>query len=119
MKTKIKMKDILFLQLVFLIYSVNSIVAKFASSQETFGMAFICLYGLEVLILGIYAVLWQQVIKRFELSVAYANKGVTLIWAMVWGTLIFREQITIPKICGILLVIAGIVILNGGKEKAE
>ncbi len=119
MKGKIKIKDILFLQLVFLIYSINSIVAKFASQQEGFGLAFICLYGLEVLILGIYAILWQQVIKKFELSVAYANKAVTLIWAMVWGTLIFKEQITPPKVFGILLVIVGIVILNGGKESAE
>lgn len=119
MKGKIKIKDILFLQMVFLIYSINSIVAKFASQQESFGIAFICLYGLEVLILGIYALLWQQVIKKFELSVAYANKAVTLIWAMIWGTLIFREQITPPKVFGILLVIVGIVILNGGKENAE
>ena len=113
MKSKIKIKDILLLQGVFLIYSINSVVAKFASAQESFGLAFICLYGLEVLILGIYAILWQQMIKRFELSVAYANKALTLIWAMLWGALIFKEQITLPKIAGILLVIGGIIILNG------
>ncbi len=115
---KVKIKDILLLQMVFLIYSINSIVAKLASGQE-FGFAFICLYGLEVLILGIYAILWQQMIKKFELSVAYANKAVTLIWAMIWGALLFREQITLTKVGGILLVIVGIVILNSGKEKAS
>ena len=69
--------------------------------------------------LGVYAILWQQVIKRLELSVAYANKAVTLIWAMVWGKLIFDERITLSKMAGILLVIAGIVILNSGKEARE
>lgn len=118
MKNKVTIKDILLLQLVFLIYSINSIVAKFASGQE-FGFTFICLYGLEIVILGIYAILWQQIIKKFELSVAYANKAVTLIWAMVWGVLIFNEQITLPKVAGILLVIIGIVILNSGKEEAS
>ena len=113
---KVKLKDILLLQIVFLIYSINSIVAKFASGQE-FGFTFICLYGLEVLILGIYAILWQQMIKKFELSVAYANKAVTLIWAMIWGALLFKEQITLTKVGGILLVIIGIVILNSGKEE--
>ena len=116
-----KLKDILLLQFVFLIYSMNSIVAKFASTEE-FGLKFILLYGLEVAILGIYAILWQQVIKKFELSVAYANKAVTLIWAMLWGSVLFKEQITVSKVAGILLVITGIVILNSKdreKEKEE
>ncbi len=118
MKTGMKLKDILLLQLVFLIYSMNSIVAKFASAEE-FGLRFILLYGLEVVILGIYAILWQQVIKKFELSVAYANKAVTLIWAMLWGAVLFKEQITVTKIAGILLVIAGIVILNSKEKEKE
>lgn len=118
MKTNRKVKDILMLQAVFFIYSINSIVAKLASGQESFGMAFILLYGLEAAILGIYALLWQQIIKKFELSVAYANKAVVLIWAMIWGSVLFKEQITLPKIAGILLVIAGIVILNSKKEEA-
>lgn len=115
MDRKVKIKDILLLQIVFLIYSINSIVAKFVSGQE-FGLTFICLYALEVLILGIYAILWQQMIKKFELSVAYANKAVTLIWAMIWGALLFKEQITLTKVGGIILVIIGIVILNSGEE---
>ena len=106
------------LQAVFFIYSINSIVAKLASEQEQFSIAFIMFYGLELVILGIYALLWQQIIKKFELSVAYANKAVTLIWGMIWGALLFKEQITLSKTAGILLVIAGIVILNGKKEEA-
>lgn len=119
MKSKMKMKDILMLQAIFLIYSINSIVAKLASGEERFSIMFFVFYGIELGILGVYAVLWQQAIKRFELSVAYANKAVTLIWALIWGKLIFNERITISKIAGILLVIAGIVILNSGKEAEE
>ena len=33
------------------------------------------LYGAEIGVLGIYALCWQQVIKRVELSVAYANRA--------------------------------------------
>lgn len=118
MKKGIGIKDIILLQTVFFIYSINSIVAKLASEQESFSFMFIMYYGLELVILGIYALLWQQIIKKFELSVAYANKAVTLIWGMIWGTLLFKEQITLTKAAGILLVIAGIVILNGKKEEA-
>ena len=114
MKKRISLKDVILLQAVFFIYSINSIVAKLASLQESFSFMFLMLYGLELVILGIYAVLWQQIIKKFELSVAYANKAVTLIW----GSLLFEEQITGSKVTGILLVIVGIVILNGKKEEA-
>lgn len=119
MKKRVNVKDILMLQAVFFIYSINSIVAKLASGEESFSFAFIMFYGLELVILGIYALLWQQIIKKFELSVAYANKAITLIWGMLWGALLFKEQITITKVAGILLVIAGIVILNSKEgEKA-
>lgn len=116
-KRKFQIKDILMLQIVFFIYSINSVVAKFASAQEPFSLNFILLYGLELCVLGVYALLWQQLIKRMELSVAYSNKAVVLLWAMVFGALLFKEQITLTKVAGILLVIAGIVVLNSEEVK--
>lgn len=116
-KRKFQIKDILMLQIVFFIYSINSVVAKFASAQEPFSLNFILLYGLELCVLGVYAILWQQLIKRMELSVAYSNKAVVLLWAMVFGALLFKEQITLTKVVGILLVIAGIVVLNSEEVK--
>lgn len=116
-KRKFQIKDILMLQIVFFIYSINSVVAKFASAQEPFSPNFILLYGLELCVLGVYAILWQQLIKRMELSVAYSNKAVVLLWAMVFGALLFKEQITLTKVAGILLVIAGIVVLNSEEVK--
>ena len=116
-KRKFQIKDILMLQIVFFIYSINSVVAKFASVQEPFSLNFILLYGLELCVLGVYAILWQQLIKRMELSVAYSNKAVVLLWAMVFGALLFKEQITLTKVAGILLVIVGIVVLNSEEVK--
>ena len=116
-KRKFQIKDILMLQIVFFMYSINSVVAKFASAQEPFSLNFILLYGLELCVLGVYALLWQQLIKRMELSVAYSNKAVVLLWAMVFGALLFKEQITLTKVAGILLVIVGIVVLNSEEVK--
>ncbi len=122
MKKKSKIRDILFLQGVFIIYSISSIVAKLASSQldslrSVFSAGFILAAAGEVAILGIYALLWQQVIKRFELSIAYANKAMTLLWGLLWGFFIFDEQITVTKLIGIAIVFAGIVVMNGGREE--
>lgn len=145
MKKKIQWKNFLMLQIVFLIYSFTSLTQKLASSflpqnagsteelvQQLFNWKLIMSAGLVVLLLGVYALLWQQVIKRFELSVAYANKAITLLWALVWGIFIFHEEITPGKVIGILLVMVGIYVLNtgdhqetaghrktAGKEKAE
>ena len=105
------------LQISFLIYSCSSIVAKIASGNEVMSFKFILFYGLEVVILGVYAILWQQVIKKFELSVAYANKAVTLLWALLWSVLIFHEKLKWNHIVGVVIVIVGIVVLNLSQEE--
>lgn len=118
MKKKISWKDILFLQIVIIIYTGSGITAKFAAAQELLSLKFCLFYGIEIMILGIYAILWQQIIKKFELSVAYANRAMVLVWSMVWAAVIFHDEITLQNMFGVLLVIAGTVIINTdtGKE---
>ena len=70
------------------------------------------LYGLEICILGVYAILWQQIIKKFEISVAYANRAMSLLWSIVWAIVFFGEQITLKNIIGVIIVIIGTIIVN-------
>lgn len=112
MKKKIGIKDILFLQLVIMIYTGSGIAAKFAAGRELFSPGFCLFYGLEIVVLGVYAILWQQIIKRFELSVAYANRAMVLVWSLVWAVCIFHDSLTVQNLAGIALVIAGTVIVN-------
>ena len=112
MKKKVHFFDIILLQMVVVIYSINTVIAKFVSDQPFLSFKFIMLYLLEFAVLGIYAVFWQQMIKRFELSIAYANKAMTLLWSLLWSVLIFRDSVTPAKVVGVLLVIAGTIILN-------
>ena len=74
---------------------------------------FILCYGIEILILGVYAILWQQIIKRFDLSVAYANRSIALLWSMIWAVLLFHETVTVKNLIGVVIVIAGTMIVNG------
>ena len=76
------------------------------------------LYGAEIGVLGVYAVLWQQVIRKVELSVAYANRAVALLWSLLWAVFLFGEKITAAQLLGIALVIIGTAVINGGKEEA-
>ena len=117
-KKKFRIVDILLLQAVVMIYSINTVVAKLVSGQPFLSMKFILLYGLEFAVLGVYAICWQQMIKKFELSTAYANKAMTLLWSLLWSVLLFGAKITPAQIIGVVLVILGTVIINS-EEAAE
>lgn len=92
------------------VYSISGVFSKLASREQFLSLRFILLYGGVVLILGIYAIGWQQVIKRMPLTTAYANKAVCTVWGSVWGILFFQEGISIGKIAGIGLIMAGIIL---------
>ena len=98
--------------MVVVIYSINTVIAKFVSDQPFLSFKFIVLYLLEFAVLGIYAIFWQQMIKRFELSIAYANKAMGILWSMIWAVLLFHNEITLQNIAGVILVVAGTIILN-------
>lgn len=117
LKKKITLKDIFLLQGVIMIYTLSTVAAKFASGHPTLSSSFILFYGLDILILGVYAVLWQQMIKRFDLSIAYANRAMGLLWSMVWAVIIFRESITLKNVIGVLLVMVGTVIVNSDNNR--
>ena len=110
-KKKTKIRDICILQAVIAVYTLSTVFAKFASGQE-----FLSFYGIEILILGVYAIIWQQLIKKFDISVAYANKAMGLLWSIVWAILIFNETITIKNVIGVIIVIAGTIIVNSEDE---
>ena len=114
-----KIKPYLLLHISILIYTLSGVASKFASRENFLSIRFLLFLGLEVFILGIYAILWQQVLKKIKLSVAYANKGATLLWSLIWGILIFRESFSRFNIIGIILVIAGIILVNFGDLDSE
>ncbi|HEX2938095.1 MAG TPA: transporter [Ruminiclostridium sp.] len=96
-KPKIRLADVIILQLIIVIYTCSGIAAKFASHYNFLSLGFIICYGIEIVILGVYALFWQQAIKKFDLSVAYANRGVAIFWSLVWSALIFSEKVTVKK----------------------
>lgn len=104
------------LQLIVAIYTLSGVLSKYAAGQSFLSWQFILLYGGEIGVLGVYAILWQQIIKRMDLSVAYANRSVALLWSMLWAVLFFHEKVSIQNIVGVLIVIAGTIIVNSEHE---
>lgn len=64
------LKNIILLQTVIVIYTLSSVMSKEASKSQGNLTRFLFFFGMEFVILAVYAILWQQIIKRFELSVA-------------------------------------------------
>ena len=109
-------KLILALQAAVMLYTLSSVAAKLASGQEAFSLPFLFYYGLEILILGIYAIAWQQIINRCQLSVAYANRSMAILWSLVWTVIFFHEPLTIKNLIGVFIVFAGTMIVNSDVE---
>lgn len=109
----------LMLHISLLFSSLSGVCSKMASgyTDRIFSVPFIFWFGLVFVIMFGYAVIWQQILKRMPLTVAYANRPVTLIWGIVWGALIFGEKITWNMIAGALVIFAGIWLVTGEEEK--
>lgn len=100
------------LQISVIIYTMAGVCSKLAASVSLFSVKFILLYGVEILILGIYAVLWQQIIKKTDIFVAYANKGTSLLWSLLWAIILFSEKITLFNVIGIIIVMTGVILIS-------
>lgn len=104
------------LHILLFLFSLGSVCSKIAGQAEFLSMKFIIFYGLVLVILFGYALVWQQILKKLPLVTAYANKAVTVIWGLLWGTIIFKEQITIWNILGAAIIIFGIYMVVSSDE---
>lgn len=111
-----KGKMFLLLHLLFFFYSLFGICSRMASAYPFMSKGFIFYYGIVILSLVVYAILWQQIIRRMPLTTAYANKSVTVLWGILWGRCFFDEKITFSKIVGAIIVVIGIIFVVSGKE---
>ena len=94
-----------------MLYACVGICTKMAAMQAPMSWPYLLWFCGAVAIIGVYAILWQQVLRRIELSTAYMFKGTTLIFTMLIAALLFGETITIPNIIGSVIIVTGIVIL--------
>lgn len=109
---KISPQMALFLQGAVIIYTFAGVCGKLASNHQMLSFGFIGWFACEFLVLGVYAILWQQIIKRVDLSIAYVNRSLAIVWSMVWAVLFFGEEIVLKHIIGVIIIVAGTLIVN-------
>lgn len=103
----------------FVVYAFYAVLGKIASKKELFSPAFIGIYCAVFLLLMIYALIWQQVLKVIPLIIATANKTITIVWGILSGRIFFGEKITLNMIIGGAVILSGIIILSLEPERKE
>lgn len=119
MREAVKWRDFLFLHFLFFLYSLFSVFSKMGSRAEAFSLPFFFCYGAAFLMLGLYALGWQQILKRMSLLMAYSGKAVVILWGFLWGALLFQETITARKLIGAVIIMTGIVLYSYAEEEKE
>lgn len=105
-------KQVLALLGVFFLYSFEPIAAKYTSQQDLFTRPF--WFGVLAVccILGVYALLWQQLLKRIPLSVAYMFRGSTLVFVLILSVLFLGDTISVSNIIGATILACGIALYS-------
>ena len=98
------------LHVLLLLFSFTTVLSKLAAGEDFLSPRFCLFFGGEFVLLGIYALGWQQILKRLPLTVAYTNKAVTLLWSLVFGALLFHETVSVRQIVGCALAVAGVIL---------
>jgi len=93
-----------------LIYAFESIFTKYASQQPFMSLKYLGAILGAVLVLGLYAIGWQLILKHVELGKAYMFKGTSLIFVILLAFVLFGEQITLNNVVGAVVIIYGIVL---------
>ncbi len=111
-----KTKQLCILHINILLFSFTGIFSKLCAksvSQNGLFDWYTVLFAALILInCGIYAIFWQQNLKRFDVNVAYAHRAVYNIWSLLWSVLIFSETVTVGNVIGTIVIIAGIWVMQ-------
>lgn len=117
MKKNLNLLSFLFMHIAFLVYTLYPLLGKFATRYEMLSFQFVALYCVVFAILFLYAILWQQVLKRIPLTTAIANKSITIVWGMIFGFLFFKEKVSLKMLIGTICILLGIFLLSTEKEE--
>lgn len=73
-------------------------------------------YLLSVLFLVLQAIVWQQALRNYPLSYAYPFVSLVNFVILIFSFLLFKEQITLNNISGLILISLGILVLSRDLE---
>jgi multidrug transporter EmrE-like cation transporter len=70
--------------------------------------------GITTYVIGMFA--WLFTLSKLELSVAYPFLALTYVVVFVAAVVLFKETVLATKILGVVLIMAGIILVSGGSK---
>ncbi len=110
------MGRILIIQVLMVIFSLAGVLVKMAGeawAMRGFWSVQTLIYVIaSVLLMMVYAIFWQIIIKHLSLTLAYFNRATVIFWGLFWAILIFGESITFFNVLGAVFILTGLVLVN-------
>jgi len=57
---------------------------------------------------------WMAAMTRVDLSYAYPFMSLAFVLVLFFSAILFHEAVTVPKVLGLLLIIAGLIVASRG-----
>ena len=118
-----------------LLYCAVSVLTKYAAAllpsreegMALFGYAFkvllewrfVGVVSLMIFSLGLYAFIWQRLIKGTKIAVVYANKSSSILWGQLAAVVLFREHVAWEGLLGLFIIFTGIILVNTSDDKRK
>lgn len=102
-----------------LLYSFTCVFTRSAAEYEFLSFQYILLLLGAVCVLFLYALSWQQIIKRMPISDAYMFKGTSIVFVFLLSAWLFEEIITWQNIVGSIIIILGIALFAKADKEVE
>lgn len=93
-----------------LLYASVMLFTRSAAEYDFISWQYILWFIGAVVVMGVYAVCWQQILRRTELSMAYMFKGMSIVFVMLLAYIFFDEAITWNNLLGAAIIILGIAL---------
>lgn len=88
------------------------------SGYKIFGVqVFLIFLALGYFCLFVRGIIWINVLKKIDLSIAYPLTSFSIILVMIASNYFFDEVITVKKIIGSMLIIIGGIVVTLKKSK--
>lgn len=90
---------------------MNSLGKLQLSAQTLLSMATSPLVLVGVAIFCVSTLLWLLALAKADLSFAYPFLSLTYLAVLIGGALLFREEVTVPRVLGFIVIITGVWIV--------
>lgn len=98
--------------------AVNSTGELTLTPEALIGLFTTPVFLLGLLVFAVSALTWLIALMRVDLSFAYPFLSLSYVIVTLGGALVFHENVTLPRLLGVAVIIAGLLIVAYGESNA-